>query len=745
MFATAFTKHNAGMVSTREFNSARWHSRAGFLATTLLVLLVMGAPFLVTRGLIEHGALFLPAVLILLLAFGGPLVRIALATGRLTHRLQGREAVQPVQMLVRVTLTIVLLALAARAAGWIFSETFFGVPERALEFQARELTTASTAWHSSSTPALWSGFAVVAALTLMFVALCRRRRLAGLSWITGWVLAAAVLLLLMGLVVGYSLPGAGAVAAMAAPLAWEPVLQLVFWGDAASIAMLALGAQTAVLVAAGRGMPKRAAVGRDARILVAGVSFLTVLGGLVGLLLLSALCARQGIVPGVDHAAPGVLLLELVPALGRQLFPSWPDHLQPTGRQVTLAWCFLLCVSCSIGAAALLVSQRFFPRPANSRGALFGYGAGAAALLAVFAGWMSGTRDAWLPLITLMPALLAVMHLTLTRRAGADLRVVAGAFASTRPWIEDAAILFTFRFLRPLLLLAVLAVALSRREYGLVLAGFAVAFALMWVGSLRPRVRSRETGMLRAVSTAGVLLLLAGVVHAAPSPALQAFDNATNAEDPPARKLWRERFEARHARGSPVEIAAMQRRADMLLARSRDAERNDTQRRLDIELARTAVACLLVVDSASDESLRIERALLADDGLFPYARIDEAVSAHAGGQPEALDNLLRRVHERLQGRWLEQALARDADLAGLLFALVADMRDAYGAGGREAQRLRAHLLQRATAGRTLLKPQAGPGVVYILSLLAAASALALSLLLGVGAARPGVEPARVRR
>jgi hypothetical protein len=45
------------------------------------------------------------------------------------------------------------------------------------------------------------------------------------------------------------------------------------------------------------------------------------------------------------------------------------------------------------------------------------------------------------------------------------------------------------------------------------------------------------------------------------------------------------------------------------------------------------------------------------------------------------------------------------------------------------------LLQRATTGRTLLKPDAGPGVIYIVSVLAAAFALAASLMLGVGTAR----------
>jgi hypothetical protein len=78
------------MSPTREYSHARWHSRGGFLLTTLLVLTVMGAPFLATRGLLNHGALFLPAAAMLVLLLGGPLARLALAVGRLDHRATGR-------------------------------------------------------------------------------------------------------------------------------------------------------------------------------------------------------------------------------------------------------------------------------------------------------------------------------------------------------------------------------------------------------------------------------------------------------------------------------------------------------------------------------------------------------------------------------------------------------------------------------------------------------------------------------
>jgi hypothetical protein len=722
------------MASTREYSVTRWHSRAGFLATTLLALLAMGAPFMVTRGLIEHGALFLPAVLALMLAFGGPLVRIALSTGRLSHRLQGRESVHAVQLLVRVTLALVLLMIGGRAAGWIFAETLFEMPQRALDFRARELTTASTAWHTTLTPALWAGMFAVVFFAGLFTAMARRRGLAGISWIAGWVLAAVVVLLLLGLVVGYSLPGAGALAAIAAPLRWSALLELAFWGDAAAVTMLGLGAQAAVLKTAGRGLPKRASVSREARILVAGISFLTVIGGLVGLLLLCALCVRQGIVPDTHHAAPGVLLIELVPALGRQLFPSWPEAVQPTERQITLVWCFLLAVACSIGAAALAASRSLGPQPWKGRGAWFGFAAALVAACSVAAGYFTGTVDAWLPMITLMPALLAVMHLTLARRAGADLRVVASAFASSRAWLEYWNIAFTFRILRPVLLLVVLAVALSRREYGVVLGGFAVSFALMWIGSLRPRPRNRETGMLRGASAAA-LIVLAGGVALAQSPADRAFDEAANAREPGERAARVESFERHWQRGASVDISRMHALADALLQQSRDEQRPATERRLAVEQARAALACVLVADAASDESLRLERAMLADDELFPYAAIDEAISDHTFGQPQSLAELLTQINARLDGDRLGEALRAGADLPHLLVALVADMQRAYGAGGRESQRLRAHLLQRASTGRTLLKPQAAPGVAYIATVLAAACALAAALMLGVGRAR----------
>lgn len=713
-----------------EMSRARWHSRGGFVFTTLLVLLAVGAPFMVTRGLIAHGALFLPAVLALMLLLGGPLVRVGLATGQLASRLHGREALHSVQLLVRLTLALVLLFVAVKAAGWIFAETAFGVPVHALDFRGRELTSASTSWHTAVSPALWSGAGAVLLTGGILAGMAWRRRLAGLSWISGWLLSAIVLLLLLGLVVGVSLPGAGALAALAAPLRWEAPLKLAFWGDAGAIAVLALGGQAALIAAAGRGLPKRAPIGPEARTIVAGISFLTVLVGLVGLLLLSALCLRQGIMPRVEHAAPDVLALELVPALGRQLFPAWPDVVQPTERQLTLAWSFLVALVCSVGAAALLVARPIAPSPLLSRSAWFGYAAGIVAVAAVAAGLAAGLRDGWLPLIVVMPALLAILHLTLARRAGTDLRIAASAFESSKPWLRTLNTLMAFRVARVVLLLLLVAIAASSPRHGVVLGGFALAFALMWVGSLRPRPRSGKTGLLRAATAATLLMVSTGVVLAD-----DAYRDARASADSGARRQGIARFELHWMRGGRADPETMQQDAATLLAASRDVERPADERARAVAQARVVLACLLIVDPVSDESLRLERAMLAHDGFFPYSRLDEAASDHARGNSHRLVALLRQIDEHLAGAELGAALDADAEMPNLLAALVSDMRDTYGAGGREAQRLRIHLLQRATAGRTLLKPNPGAGAVYIGCLLLAAFALAAALVLSVGRAR----------
>jgi hypothetical protein len=706
------------MTPTREITHARWHSRGGFLLTTLLVLLVMGAPFLVTRGLLTHGALFLPASACLVMLFGGPLIRLGLAGGRLDESAPGRESVQAVQALIRVVLAGVLLVLGARAAGWIFAEAAFGIPQGTLDYQARELTVSSTAWHDATLPFAWWGIGSVAAVSFVLLLFARRKRLAGLSWIAGWLLAVVIVLMLLGLVVGYSMQGAGALAAAAAPVRLPALWSLGFWGDAAAVAVLAVGAQTGITNAAGRGLPKRAAIGREARILVAGATFVLVLTGLVGLLLLSAVCYRQGIMPEPEHAAPGVMIMEVIPALGADLFQGWPEHLRPSGRQVTLGWCFIIALGCCLGVAAMLGAQRLFPRDWRSPAARFGFVAAAACLAALVVSLAQGTSDAYLPLLTVMPALLAVILVTIARRTGTGMRVVSVAFESSRPWLERLYLTLTFRVVRPLLLLAVLAVALSRREYGVMLAGFAVAFALVWIGTLHSRQRRGDTGMLRAV--AGAILVAAPISLMAQAPEQDVFD-AMLADADPAR---REEFEAlaavRRAGGERIDAAAYREAAF-------------TYAETDFNRARLAGFAAFLLEPAHEDALRLERVLLEHDGVAPFPRLDEAFSDYQAGQPGPLIERLKLIQSRISGKRLGALLVLDDPPAEeLMLALAADLRAAYGSGGLRGRDLRRYLVQRATSGRSLLRPDAGPGVTYLTCMLLSAGLLALALMLGIG-------------
>ncbi|MEZ5992852.1 MAG: hypothetical protein R3E76_10920 [Planctomycetota bacterium] len=725
------------MPITREYSHARWHSRAGFLLTTMMVLLVMGAPFLATRGLLTHGALFLPACAALVLTFGGPLTRLALAAGRLDHRARGRESLQSVQTLIRLAIACVLVVMGVRACAWLLSESVFGVREGTLAYQARELTTSSTAWHTAGTPAEWWATAVICFVTMILLLFARRRRLAGLSWIAGWLLATVTALLLLGLLVGYSLPAAGALAAFAAPVKLDALWTFGFWGDAAAVAMLALGAQTGVVTAAGRGLPKRAAVGREARILVAGVTFLLVLSGLAGLLLLSAICHRQGIVPTPEHAAPGVLILDVIPALGVDLFQAWPENLRPTARQVTLGWCFMVALCCCLGAAAMLGASRLLPHAGKSRAAQLGYGAAFFCAGALAVSLALGAGDAYLALLTVMPALLAVIRVTMARRAGAGMRVVSVAFHSSRPWLERFYLTLTFRVARPLLLLAVVAVAISRREYSLMLAGFAVAFALIWLGSLMQRPRSRETGLLRATAV-GLLFVVPAMLNADEPVQTgvieQGFQRVIDAPDRKARLERRNEFEAtflREQQGTQQEdyAAVLRGRTAELVSPDSPAQ--------NFDVARDAAACAFLLDPTNEESLRLERQLLEHDEVAPFPRLDEAISDFQGGEQSALLDRLTVIQGRIHGERLGVLLAKPVTPTAeeLMIALAADLRTAYGSTGLRSRELRRYLVQRATSGRSLLRPDAGPGVTYLICFLLTAGIVALSLMLGIGEPR----------
>lgn len=726
--------HNLHMAETREFVNARWHGRTGFLATTLFALLVLGAPLLVTRGMLEHGTLFLPITLALFVLFGGPLTRLSLATGQLDHQVQGRPAIQGVQTLLRVTAAILIGVLGARAAGWLIADLWLPLPEGTLDYQQRELTVDSTVWHTAGSQPLWVGAAAVLVLALLFWALSRRRRLAGMSWLDPWLLGLFLVLVMLAVLVGYSLPGAGAFAVLAAPVRVAALYDLSLWGDAAAVAMLAGGAQTGVLVAAGRGLPQRARIGRESRILVAGAALLLASTGMAGLLLLSAACLRLGIVPQAEHAQPGVMLLEVVPMLGAELFSSWPESLRPATSQVRLGWCFFVAICAAAGAATLLASHPLLPREPRSRSAMFGYAAVVICVLAVGASMYLGVEDAYAPLLTVMPALLAVIRLTMARRAGGGMRVVSAAFASTRPWMERWLLMLAFRIARPLLLLAVLAVALSRREYSLVLAGFALAFALMWVGSLQIRRRSAETGMLRAVAPvsamAALCVLLPVLAAAADADRLatlvsQVLTSSDRQQRMSARRDFERELALLRLRGEHVDSAPLH---DMVLAAlPRESGAAEASHR-----ARDAAACVLLADPESDSAMLLERQVLTSDGVAPFTRLDEAISEHAAGDHRSLREACTRIQAQLQGPALQAVLAGpEAPTSHYEIALVKDLRHAYGTGGLAGRELRRYLVQRAVGGRSLLRPDALPGLTWMVCFLLTAGFLALALLLGV--------------
>jgi hypothetical protein len=153
----------------------------------------------------------------------------------------------------------------------------------------------------------------------------------------------------------------------------------------------------------------------------------------------------------------------------------------------------------------------------------------------------------------------------------------------------------------------------------------------------------------------------------------------------------------------------------------------------DAPRARDMAAAAFLLEPAHEDALRLERELLEHDGVAPFPRLDEAFSDYQAGRPQALRDRLMLVQTRVEGLRLAEILGQEAPAAeDLMLALAADLRTAYGTGGLRGRDLRRYLLQRATNGRSLLRPDAGPGLTYLGCLLAAAGALALSLMLGIG-------------
>jgi hypothetical protein len=201
--------------------------------------------------LLTHGALYLPETLLLLYVLGTPLTRVALAAGQLDLPLAARDAVTTVQYLLRLVLAGAMFYTAIRAAGWIFSVRMMEHAPNVLDYQSVELTAAASQWHGLFTNSFFAGAACVLGFSLILALAARKARLTGMAWLAGPLLGLFLVLFLLGVFVAYSMPGAGALAAVSAPLRPMALLAPDFWVDAGRIALLLLGAQSGVLVAAG--------------------------------------------------------------------------------------------------------------------------------------------------------------------------------------------------------------------------------------------------------------------------------------------------------------------------------------------------------------------------------------------------------------------------------------------------------------------------------------------------------------
>lgn len=717
-------------------NRTRWQSRGAFLATTLLAVGALGGPFLVTRGLIAHGALFLPVLLALLLLFGAPIVRLALAGGQMDYRLAGRDAMQPLAVLIRLALAVVLFTVGARACAWIADMLWMETPT-VLAYQSRELSLAASDWTLRGTRFAW-GAAIMAAAALALWVTALRRRLAGLGWIGGWLLWLIVGLFVLGLLAGYAQPGAGGLAALVAKPRLDSLAQAEFWSDAIACALLAIGAQAGLVTAAGAGLPQRAQVGREARILTASLGVVLVTAGLTGLVLLCALCARQGIVPTPEHAAAELLLLELVPALGRDLFPGWPPEWTPTTRQITLGWQFIVALGAAFGVAALVGSRRWLPQDWKSPAAKAGYLAAAVVLAGVVADYLRAVPDAAEPLTKVLPALLALLHLTLARRAGPGMRLVSAAFGSGRPWVERLNITLALQVARPLLVAAVPVLAIAHRPHSLALAGMAIAFAVVWIGSLHttPRPRTRGTGVVRAAALVLIVLFIPALHAMATQVAVLQVTDERDASRRLELRAEAERWVGRVQPDARDTVQLALRAA--LSARLEPAQATPAapDRELALDQSRDGLAVALLLFPDDPEFQRLERAQLAADGLRPV-RLDEALSEHAAGRPGAFRDQVAELSRGIPSPRLAALTLSETDpsTAEWSIALAGDLQLAYGSAPPLVRDFRQHLMRRALAGRSLLRPDPVTAVWLLFCLGVTAVALALALTLGL-APRP---------
>ncbi len=717
---------------------SRWRSRTAFLSTTLMVLIIVGGPFYVTQGLLAHGALFLPVTLVMLYLLGTPLTRVALAAGQLDLPLAARDAVTTVQYLLRLILAGIMFFTASRAAGWIFSIRILERAPNSLDYQAIELHAAAVQWHGALSNAFFAGGACVLGFAVVLALAARKARLTGMAWIAVPLLGVFVGLLLLGVFVAYSLPGAGALAAVSAPLRLDALLHSAFWVDAGRIALLSLGAQSGVMVASGGGLPARAEIGREARVLVCGLGLVLVISALAGLLLLCGLCVEQGLVPQALHARPDLLLLDLVPALGERLFVSWPQEWRPSPQRITAAWCFLVALGGCFGAAGLLICKSPLPEDWRSSTARLGVLAAICVAAAVGITAWQGV-DPVPTLLASLPALLGWMRLTLARRAGIGLRVAKAAFEARTPWLERMHFRLAFVVVRPLLLVLVVAAAFTQREGGFVLAGVALSFGLMWLGSLRAEPLRKTT--MRLPKVAVLCIVFSGLLLAASVARddLTSRHNAILAEASAATRAgMRETFEREYfaeiARGprSAIVFDAPSQRAEMKrlyeLSATHPAEVSAGQ-------VQDGLATLLLVDD-STEGQQLEHAMLVPStrdaqqllGLIEGAKVRDG---------RRMQELMLSISQRLQRPRVRAALeAKGTDSAQWLAPLAADMRDAWGTAGPEARIIRRELVAAITRERSLLLPDAGAGLTYLLCFAVSATMLAVSLLLARGTARP---------
>ena len=154
----------------------------------------------------------------------------------------------------------------------------------------------------------------------------------------------------------------------------------------------------------------------------------------------------------------------------------------------------------------------------------------------------------------------------------------------------------------------------------------------------------------------------------------------------------------------------------------------------DYDLARDAAVAAFLLEPAHEDALRLEREILEHDGVAPFPRLDEAFTDYTAGEREPLLAQLEYINQRIRAPRLSELEGTPAT-PQLMIMLAADLRHAYGSTGPRARELRRYLVQRATNGRTLLTPDPGPGITYLLCFVLSAGFVALALMFGIGRPR----------